>query len=362
MTIPHSRPFIDKDDIMAVSAVLASGQIAQGKKLKEFEDAVAAFIGTKYAVAVSSGTAALYLALRALQIGYDHEIIVPSYVCSSPFWAIKLIGAQPKIVDIDLSDFNISASEVKKNITPKTKAVIVPHMFGCPAEIDELIDIGIPIIEDCAQALGAEFKNRKVGSFGTISVFSFYATKMITTGEGGMILTNNQRLVERIKEIRDYDKRSLEILRFNFKMTDLQAALGISQMKKLKNFIEKRRRTASLYSKNFKSSMLRLPVEAANRKSTYYRYVVLTKERKSLQEFARIRDISCERPVWKPLHRYFKTTGYPNSDFAYKYALSIPIYPRLTQMEKKYLIREIALILRRLARNDRFNLRNRYSV
>lgn len=347
--IPHSRPFIDEDELVDVMKVLTSGWIAQGEKVRRLEETIAKFVGTKYAAAVSSGSAALYLALKSLDVGPGDKVIIPSYICSSPFWAVKLAGAEPRIVDISLSDFNIDPSEVKKKIRPKTKAIIVPHMFGCPAEIDELVNTGVPVIEDCAQALGAEYKDRPVGSFGTVSVFSFYATKIITTGEGGMILTNRERIIRRVKEMRDYDKKSLKTQRFNFKMTDFQAALGIAQMRKLQSFIGKRRQIASLYSQKLQSSILRLPEECDYKKSVYYRYIILTEKRRALQIKAKGKGISCERPVWKPLHRCLKVGGCPQSDLAYDRALSLPIYPRLSSREQNYIINKINLILKELS-------------
>jgi dTDP-4-amino-4,6-dideoxygalactose transaminase len=226
MVIQHSKPSVDHDDIEAVVDVLNSGNIAQGEKVEEFERNVAGFIGIKHGVAVSSGTAALHLSLIGLGVGPGDEVIIPSYICTSPYLATLYVGASPVIVDIDTTDFNISKKMAKKAITPKTKAIIVPHMFGTPAELDELLDTGVPVIEDCAQSLGAIYRGRKVGGFGKLSICSFYATKLITTGEGGMVLTNDDEIYRNISEIRQYDKKSLNTLRYNYKLTDFQAALG----------------------------------------------------------------------------------------------------------------------------------------
>jgi dTDP-4-amino-4,6-dideoxygalactose transaminase len=155
MIVPHSRPLIDQDDVKAASDVLASGNIAQGQKVKEFEKEVARFVGSKYAVACSSGTAALHIAMLGLGITSHDEVIMPSYVCASPYFAILQAGAEPRIVDISLTDFNLCAKTARPTLSPKTKAIIVPHMFGKPADLGELLELNVPITEDCAQSLGA---------------------------------------------------------------------------------------------------------------------------------------------------------------------------------------------------------------
>jgi perosamine synthetase len=348
--VPHSKPTITQDDIDAVTQVLASGNIAQGEKVKEFENALAKFIKTKYAAACSSGTAALHLALLSLGVGQSDEVIMPSYVCASPYYATLHLHAVPKIVDIQLTDLNLCTKNVKDKLSDKTKAIIVPHMFGTPAQIDELLELGIPVIEDCAQALGAELKHQKVGSFGELSIFSFYATKMITTGEGGMVLTNNSELHSKITDARDCDKKPLDsnthALKYNYKMTDFQAALGISQMNKLQSFIERRRKIASNYTERLSQYKASLPREQPDKKLTFYRYVIMVDQLEQVQQSAAKKGIICERPVWEPIHRSRHETDCPNSDYAYDHALSIPIYPSLTEQETEYVIENLGPILK----------------
>lgn len=348
MRIPHSRPLIDKEDINAVTDVLASGHIAQGEKVREFETRIANFIGTKYGIAISSGTSAIHLALVGLDVGPEDEVIVPSYVCASPYMAILYIGAKPKIVDINPSDFNLCASTLKEKLTSKTKAVIVPHMFGNPAELDELLELEIPIIEDCAQSLGAEYKKRRVGSYGRLSVYSFYATKMITTGEGGMVLTNNQEIYRKIIEIREYNKKDLSKLRFNYKMTDIQAELGLSQLKKLPSFIKRRKEIASTYNKLFSKLDVQIPRQYSHKKSVFFRYVILLERLNHIQKASKRRGIMCEKPVWKPLHKSLNSTKCPNSDYVYNHALSIPLYPSLTKEEIEYVIENLEVIFHKI--------------
>jgi dTDP-4-amino-4,6-dideoxygalactose transaminase len=346
MIIPHSRPSIDQADIDAVSQVLSSGKIAQGEKVKEFENAVAHYVGRKFGVAVSSGTAALHLALLSLGIGPADEVIMPSYVCSSPYFATLHAGAVPKIADIELSNFNICADTVKPRISSRTKAIIVPHMFGNPAELDPLLELRVPVIEDCAQSLGAEYKSRRVGSLAELSVFSFYATKMITTGEGGMILTDDDETRAILVELRDYDKKALSPTKYNYKMTDLQASLGLSQLGKLPWFIEQRKRIASVYNAALSEHSIGLPSATAGSRHVFYRYVVMLERMDQVKEKAHIDGIVCERPVFKPLHSDFAAVECPNSAKAHDHALSIPLYPGLSREEIDYILARLREILR----------------
>jgi perosamine synthetase len=348
--IPHSKPMIDKEDTEAVAEVLASGHIAHGEKVREFENAVARLVGTKYGVAVSSGTAALHLALLCLGVRAGDEVILPSYVCTSPYHSILYVGGIPRIVDISSQDLNICSETVKEQLSPHTKSIIVPHMFGCPAELDELLDLDIPIIEDCAQALGAGYKNSQVGSFGEMSIFSFYANKMIATGEGGMILTNNFEYCEKLKDLRNYDnehaRTSLTPVRYNYRMTDIQAALGISQLKKLRFFIERRRRIASLYTEKLAECGFRVLDYSSQKNPVFYRYIVMVDDVERIRNAARNMGMMCERPVAVPLHKCFPNLKCPSSDGAYEQALSVPIYPSLTEDELEYIVRTFDLLFR----------------
>jgi perosamine synthetase len=346
MIIPHSRPSIDQVDVKAVSEVLASGRIAQGEKVKEFENALARYVGRKYGVAVSSGTSALHLALLSLGAGPSDEVIMPSYVCSSPYFATLHAGAVPKIVDIDISNYNICANTIKPQICSRTKAIIVPHMFGTPAELTPMLKLGIPIVEDCAQSLGAEYKSRRVGSFGKVSVFSFYATKMITTGEGGMILTDDEKCYVRLLELRDYDKKTLTPAKYNYKMTDIQATLGLSQLDRLPEFIERRSRIASIYTKAFSEHDIKLPRTTAESKCVSYRYVIMLENMERIRKEARSQGITCERPVFSPLHNSLAGVECPNSDIAHSHALSIPLHPSLPQEEIDYVVLRLGEILK----------------
>jgi dTDP-4-amino-4,6-dideoxygalactose transaminase len=358
MIVPHSRPAIDQNDIAAVAQVLTSGNISQGAKVKEFENGLAKYVGTRYAIACSSGTAALHLALLGLGVKAGDEVVIPSYVCASPYFATLHADAKPRIVDIDQADLNICAETIKTRLARKVKAIIVPHMFGNPAELGSLLELGIPLIEDCAQSLGAEYKNRKVGSFGDLSVFSFYATKMITTGEGGMVLTNNSEFYARIIEARDYDKKPLIPAKYNYKMTDFQAALGLSQLRKLQQFINRRRQIASLYAEQFSQYRIALPGENTHKKPVFFRYVVLTEKEGLIRKEAKKRGVICEKPVWKPLHRDLPNLKCPNSDYAHAHALSIPLYPSLREEEIEHVTRTLEIVFKKCLARTAFSHRD----
>jgi len=332
--IPHSRPFITESDLNAVTAAVKSGQLSQGPEVEKFERNLAEFIGKKRGAATSSGTAALHLALLALEVKEKDEVIIPSFVCSAVLNAVNYTGATPVIVDIEPLTYNISADEVKRAISAKTKAIIVPHMFGCPAEMDKLSELDIPIIEDCAQSVGATLKGQKTGSFGLLSVFSFYATKVLACGEGGMILSDSEDLISKIEDLRDYDNRDDYILRYNYKMTDIQASLGQNQLSLLEKFIQKRREIATRYFEEFKNCDFSLPIWKEGRDHIYYRFIIKIKADvsdylKKLQQ----KKVMCQRPVYTPLHLYLNLSGYPRATEAWQKSISIPLYPSLKEKE-----------------------------
>ena len=331
--IPHSRPTLGLEEKEAIESVLTTGQIAQGEKVVEFERNFCELVGRRFAIAVSSGTSALHLAFLALEVSRGDEVILPSYTCVALLHAIDLVGAQPVLVDIDLEDFNLSVKEVKKKIRRKTKAVIIPHAFGQPARMEELLDLKVPLLEDGTQALGARVGRKRVGSFGGLSVFSFYATKMMTTGEGGMVLTDSRRLAERLYDLRDYDKKETYQFRTNSKMTDLEAAMGIVQMRKLPQFLARRREIASRYTEALGGWGLGLPLEDPSREHAYYRYVVrLSKKKREFMNELLARGIKVKDPVFKPLHQYLDLSDshFPFSRQAMKESCSLPIYPSLS--------------------------------
>jgi perosamine synthetase len=343
--IPHSRPTLDHEEALAVAAILRSGQVVQGIETQRFEKALAALIGAGGAAAVSSGTAALHLALLALEIGEGDEVVIPSFVCPALLNAIRYVRATPVLADINGETFNIDVPNLKRRLTGKTRAVIVPHMFGLPADIDDIAALGIPVIEDCAQSLGSRYRGAPTGSFGVISVFSFYATKVICTGEGGMIAANDLKLINKIKELRDYDEKADGRLRYNYKLTDLQAALGLVQLRKLPTLIGRRRAIARQYDEFLRRYGLPQPDCPQDRDPIYYRYVIRTKRLRELLDAGRAAGIAYRRPVFKPLHHYLGLTGYPQTEEAFLTAASLPIYPSLDEADVQTILHHIQSVL-----------------
>ena len=333
--ITHSKPTLNHNDYRSIMDVLESGHLVQGEQVAGFEAALSSFIGLGNGVAVSSGTAALHLALISIGVGEKDEVIIPSYVCSALLNAIMYVNAVPVIADIDRSTFNIDVDDLKKRITKRTKAIIVPHMFGLSAEINEIVSLGIPVIEDCAQSIGAKYQGRYTGSFGVCSIFSFYATKMLATGEGGMILSDDDRLVVAARDLRDYDEKDGYSVRYNYKMTDMQAALGISQLKKLPSFIEKRKNIADLYSRSLRNIYFPVPAVPEDREHIYYRYVLSLDDSSGFMKEMLKLGIECKRPVFKPLHEYLDLSGYPVTEEVMNRAVSIPLYPSLKDEEAR---------------------------
>jgi len=350
--IIHSKPTLGKDEETAVVKVIRSGQITQGKKVAQFERVMASYIGKKYAIAVNSGLSALHLSLIALGIKKDDEVILPSYTCDALLNAVLYLDAKPEIVDVNYSDGNISPIEIKRKITSKTKAIIVPHCLGFPAEIDSIIKLGIPVIEDCAVSIGAKYKSKMVGSFGKISVFSFYATKMLTTGEGGMILTNDKKIADIVRELRDYTKHAKFRIRYNYKMTDIEAAMGIVQLRKLNFFIKKRFLLAKKYTDLLKECHgIVLPIYNKKEiKPVFYRYIVklLNHNPNKIRRIMRKKGIVCGLGVLKPLHQLLRLSPkhYPVSEKLTREVISLPIYPSLTEKDIKYIVRRFINALR----------------
>ncbi|MBU0467941.1 MAG: DegT/DnrJ/EryC1/StrS family aminotransferase [Candidatus Omnitrophica bacterium] len=339
--IPHSRPTISSKDISSVIKVLRSQHITQGPVVDNFERIFSKYHNVKGSVALNSGTSAIHLSLLALGAQKGDEVIIPSFVCSALLNAVLYTGAKPILADVNNHDFNLSIESVKNSITKKTKAIMVPHMFGLPADIKDFVALGIPIIEDCAQSLGAEYNKQKVGSFGAISVFSFYATKVIATGEGGMVASNNTKLLNKIYDLREYDKKKFCKLGFNYKMTDVEAALGLSQMEKLPELINKRKSIAKIFNEAFSNYNVQIPTALPRKEHIFYRYIVnLGKSSAATIRTLNKKGIHCACPIFEPLHKQMNMDPkrFPNSQELYKNTVSLPIYPSLLKQEVDFII------------------------
>lgn len=316
--IRHSAPFIGDEEIAAVTRVLRSGRLAQGPEVEAFEQDCAAFVGPMYAIAVSSGTAALHLTIEVLCPG--GRVALPSYGCASLMTAVRLAHAEPVLCDIR-PDFNIHPKIVAEDCS----AVIVAHLFGARSELPS----GCAVVEDIAQSIGGP-----TGCDGVVTIASFYATKLMTTGEGGMALTNDRALADAIRDLRDYDNRDNFRVRFNYKLTELQAAIGREQLKRLPGFIARRREIAAAYSDAFRELPLTLPADADH---VYFRYVVRTPERDSLEAHLGMNGIEAKRPVYKPAHHYLPADC-PESERAHAEALSVPVHPMMTDGDVRRVI------------------------
>ncbi len=343
MNIPHSLPTLGHEEVKGLQEVLASGRIATGEEVAEFEKAMASYMGLNGAVATSSGTAALHLSLLAVGVKEGDEVICPSFTCSALLNAISHCHAIPRLVDIDEETLNISLAATRKVLSKRTAAIIIPHMFGYPVEsMDDFLALGPPLIEDCAQSLGATYQGKMVGTWGAAAIFSFYATKVITTGQGGMVASSDKRLLAEVQDLRAYDKKEDYKVRYNFCMTDLQGKMGHIQLKKLPSFLRARAQRARWYDKQIQGLK---EVMVPRKGGIYYRYIVRIPGDKLdgvIEELHR-EGIEAQRPIFRPLHRYLGLDGFGATEKVFAGALSLPIYPRLKAAD----VRHIALCLKK---------------
>ncbi|RLF84343.1 aminotransferase DegT, partial [Thermococci archaeon] len=284
--IPIAKPLIGDEEINGVIGVLKSGMLASGKEVKEFEKEFAQYLGAKHAVAVVNGTAALDVALKALKIGSDDEVITTPFTFIASANSILFQGAKPVFADIDPKTYNLDPNEVLEKITDKTKAIVVVHLYGQPADMKAFKEIAedhkLYLIEDCAQAHGAEFEGQKVGTFGDIAAFSFYPTKNMTTGEGGMVVTNDGELAKKVDLIRNHGQAEKYLhveLGYNLRMTNIAAAIGRAQLKKLDGWNKKRIENAKLLSEGIKKiDGLTPPYVDPRAKHVFHQYVIRVEE------------------------------------------------------------------------------------
>jgi perosamine synthetase len=336
MKIPHSMPTLGKEEARGLQEILASGRIATGEEVERFEQEMASYLGLRGAVATASGTAALHLSLLALGIKEGAEVIIPSFTCSALLNAVNYCRAIPVVVDVDEETMNISLAATHTAISKRTAAIVVPHMFGHPIEnIDDFLSLGPPVIEDCAQSLGATHQGRMTGTSGTIAMFSFYATKVITTGHGGLVASRNEELLEHIRDLRDYDKKDEYKIRYNYCMTDLQGRMGRIQLEKLPSFLKEREKRAQWYTKHLRGLE---GLVSPTQKGIYYRYVVKIRKGRLQKVLKKLHQngIEAQRPVFSPLHRYLSLDGFDVTEQVFSEALSLPLYPRLTAEEVRY--------------------------
>jgi len=372
--LPYGHQWIDEEDIKSVAQVLRSDWITQGPKVDEFEERVAGYCDAKYAVAMANGTAALHAACSAAGISAGDEAITTPITFAATANAVVYCGGRPVFADIREDTANIDISEIEKRLTPRTRAILPVDFAGHPADLDEIVVIArdrkLVVIEDACHALGAEYRGCKTGSLADMTVFSFHPVKHITTGEGGMVTTNSREFYERLKTFRQHgivrDARAghpwyYEIPHpgYNFRLTDFQCALGISQLSKLEHFVDRRREIASIYNKAFSElEEIITPYEEGFVKAAYHIYVIQLKAeklkagRKEVFEALRSENIGVNvhyLPVH--LHPFYQTEfgysqgDYPAAESYYERAITLPLFPLMSNDDADCVVSAVKKIL-----------------
>jgi perosamine synthetase len=377
--IPIAEPCLGEEELNNVIEAVKSGWISsKGKFIEEFEWKFANYCGRKYGVATANGTVALHLALEALGIKKGNKVIVPDLAFVAVANTVTYCNANPTFVDSHPEYWCINPEKIEEKISKNTKAIIPVHLYGHPCDMDWIMDIAkdynLYIIEDAAEAHGAEYKNKKVGSFGDVSCFSFYGNKVITTGEGGMCLTNNEELAENMRILRDHgmnpNKRYWhDSVGFNYRMTNLQAAVGVAQLKKLGEFAEKKRKIAEWYSEGLKEleekELIKLHSEMRWAKGVYWMYSILIEDkfgmsRDDLIKILEEREIET-RSFFYPIHvmpPYKNEERFPVAEELARKGINLPSGVALTKNEIKQIVRHIKIKLRGRGRYESTNKTN----
>ena len=353
--IPIARPIIGQEEIKAVEEVLKSGMLAQGEAVKSFEDEFAAYLGVKNAIAVNNGTVALDLAIKGLDLEPGSEIITPAFTFIATANCALYQGLRPVFADVDEKTFNIDPDDRQERITPRTKAVIGVHLYGQPFQISAVQEIcqdrSIALVEDCAQAHGAEWKGKKVGSFGT-GCFSFYPTKNMTTGEGGMITTDDDALAARLRLLRshgDSGKYNHISLGYNYRMMNLQGALGRVQLRRLEEFTARRIANAGYLNDQIKTTGISTPFQMDGVRHVYHQYVVRVEDefpasRERLMEYLQAKGVGSAVHYPKAVYQqpFYKDLGYtdvscPVAEDVSRRVMSLPVHPALSAEDLQYI-------------------------
>lgn len=371
--IPYGRQTIEEDDIQAVVDVLRSDYLTTGPKIAEFEKMVADYVGAKYAVAISNGTSALHAACFAAGIQPGDEVITTPLTFAASSNCVLYCGGTPVFADVDPKTYNIDPEDIRRKITDKTKAIIAVHLAGQPCDMDEIHKIAkehdLLVIEDGAHALGSVYKGKKVGTLSDMTTFSFHPVKPITTGEGGMIVTDNEEFYQKMMLFRSHGITRDENLMtrndgswfyqqldlgYNYRITDIQCALGCSQMKKLDRFLARRKEIVARYNEAFADcENIITPYQLPETESGWHLYIVQVKncDRREVFEALREQGIAVNVhyiPVY--MHPYYQEHGYKdvhckNAEEVYSHIISLPLYPTLTSEQQNFVIgrvREIA--------------------
>jgi len=361
---PVNVPKITYQDIKSVSRVMKDSWISSdGPEVKKFEDNFSSFIKKKYSIAVSSGTAALEIAMKAIGVGPGDEVIIPNFTIISNALAVVKLGATPIMIDCGIYDWNIDISQLEKKISKRTKAVIITHIYSFSNPMEKIIKIlkkkNILIVEDAAEVIGLKYKNKMCGSYGDISIFSFYANKHVTTGEGGMIATSNQKYFTKCRELRNLcfgkkDKFNHTDIGWNYRITNIQAALGISQLKNIKTIINKKIQIGKLYhkllSKN-KNIFIQKPYMGKLKNIYWVVGLLILNSKVSADKLSKkLQKIGIQtRPFFYPMNKqkilakYIrqKKDKFPNSEYISKYGFYLPAYFDLKKKDIYYICNQI---------------------
>ena len=371
--IPYGRQTIEEDDIQAVVDVLRSDYLTTGPKIAEFEKMVADYVGAKYAVAISNGTSALHAACFAAGIQPGDEVITTPLTFAASSNCVLYCGGTPVFADVDPKTYNIDPEDIRRKITDKTKAIIAVHLAGQPCDMDEIHKIAkehdLIVIEDGAHALGSVYKGKKVGTLSDMTTFSFHPVKPITTGEGGMIVTDNEEFYQKMMLFRSHGITRDENLMtrndepwfyqqldlgYNYRITDIQCALGCSQMKKLDRFLALRKEIVARYNEAFADcENIVTPYQLPETESGWHLYIVQVKncDRRKVFEALREHGIAVNVhyiPVY--LHPYYQEHGYKdvhcrNAEEVYSHIISLPLYPTLTEEQQQYVIETLKYVI-----------------
>jgi dTDP-4-amino-4,6-dideoxygalactose transaminase len=353
--IPIARPLIGEDEQKAVLEVMASGMVAQGPKVKEFESQFAELCGVEHGIATTSGTSALHVALMANEIGPGDEVITSPFSFIASGNCALFVGAKPVFVDIEADYFTIDPEKIREKITPRTRAIEPVHLYGQACNMEAIVEIAdefnLAIIEDACQAHGARIDGKPVGSFGT-ACFSFYPTKNITTGEGGMITTNDAEVAEKARLLRDHGspvRYQHETLGYNMRMNDMQAAIGLTQLPKLAHWNKKRQENAEFLTRELsKVDGVVTPPVRDNAEHVFHQYTIRVPARDEAAEKLREQGVGVGVHYPTPIHQqpYYQKLGYqdslPVSEAASREVISLPVHPSLTQEDLEKIVGVVA--------------------
>ncbi|MGB0123114.1 MAG: DegT/DnrJ/EryC1/StrS family aminotransferase [Silvibacterium sp.] len=368
MNIPLSAPDITEAEIDAVTAVLRTSRLSLGPKLEEFEHAMAQYIGVPHAIAVSSGTAGLHLCVRALNIGEGDEVIVPSFTFIAAANAIRYERATPVFVDIEPTTLNLDPPKIEAGITPRTRAILVVHTFGVPANMPAIVEIAerhhLLVIEDACEAIGAEHHGRRVGSFGDAAVLAFYPNKQITTGEGGMIVTRDPGLAKRMRALRNQGRHETDgwlqhsELGYNYRLSEINCALGIEQLKRIESILAMRASVARGYQQRLQKEALILPpLDLAHARISWFVYVIRLRpgfqqaHRDAMLQSLISHGIGCTRyfaPIHlQPAYAAWRNTSLPVTESEAARTIALPFFNALTSEQLDRVCAAVSQELRR---------------